>query len=260
MTTLSVNVPFAGFYESKWSDIVDSAETREIEFMADEEGQSDPDRECYQAEARARLDAGELVDLFMRHATYRDAYGAIARDYVEGFDRELSETLGFSQRFVFEEMTSPRFYNFETDRLFASVPLETVKAWIALSRRSDRHATLSRLFREHFTSRDGFISHYNSSIPQKPVEDWDHNEIGTLLLAVLELRADADEMEGSIYYSLTECDYKYLDKAMDWTALYADSKEAQAEKLEELRAGDPDYEAPLPRCADTLDMFTGRHG
>lgn len=261
MSNLSVNVPFAGFYYSKWADLVDHAEERDIEFMADEDGQSDPDRDCYQPEPEARLDAGELAELYMRHATYSTAYDAIARDYVAGFDHELSEALGFKQGFVFEEMTSPREYNFETDRLFAAVPLETVKAWLALSRRTDRHATLAAKFKERFTSYDGFSSHYDNSIPRKPVEDWDHNELGTLLLAVMALRLDDEsDFEWSIYYPMAESDYEYLDKALNWTALYAAIREAQEDKLEELRAEDPDYVAPPARCTATVDMFTGRAG
>jgi hypothetical protein len=261
--TLSVNLPFAGFYNTKWSDLVDSAEEREIENL-EEYAQSDPNYDCYQPEPEARLDASEIAELFMKHASYGLAYAAIARDYVEGLDRELGEILGFKQRFAFEEMTSPREYNFETDRLFATVPLEVVKAWVAISRRADHHATLAATFKERFTSYDGFHSHYDNTIPRKPLEDWDHNELGTLLIAVMTLRANGDdsgdEIGWAIYYPMAEGDYEYLDKAINWTALYADIKERQADKLEELRADDPDYVAPLPRCTDTVDMFTGRAG
>lgn len=261
--SLSVNLPFSGFYNTKWSDLVDSAEEREIEHF-EEYAQADPNNDAYQPKPEARLDAGELAELFMKHSSYGAAYAAIALDYVEGLDREIGDILGFKQRFTFEEMTSPREYNFETDRLFATVPIEVVKAWLAISRRADRHATLAATFKERFTSYDGFHSHYANTIPRKPVEDWDHNELGTLLLAVMALRVEDDRSETgldwAIYYPMAECDYEYLDKVVDWAALYADIKERQADKLEELRADDPDYVAPLPRCSETVDMFTGRAG
>lgn len=252
----SVNIPFAGFYYSKWSDMIDNAESMDNEHFEDT-AQSEPDHELYCAEPAARLDGPEIADLQCRHSSYGAAYAAIARDYAAGFNDELSDKLGFKQSFTFEEMTSPREYNFETDRLFCDVPIETVKAWLKISRRADNHKTLAATFKRRFTSRDGFSSFYEPIIPRKPVDEWDHNELGTLLQAVMELRVDdADELEWSIYYPMAERDYEYANLALDWPAFVAAVREAQEDKLAELKA-DPDYVEPPYRCPDTPDMFAG---
>ncbi|MGE0211827.1 MAG: hypothetical protein AB7S41_09050 [Parvibaculaceae bacterium] len=198
----------------------------------------------------------------MRHSSYDIGFRYIAEQYVAEVDHYLSQWLGFPLGFKFEAMDSPKFYNFETDRVFAYVEPETVARLFALSQ-EDQHQALKAKIQERFTSRDGFISGYRNTLETwlaKPIENWDHNELGTLLLACLDLRAtdcpdDPKQWDWAIFENMYEDFYTAIDRQTDWTAFEASMKEAREDKEAELRAEDPDYVAPAYRCPFTLDLF-----
>jgi len=192
--------------------------------------------------------------------------------YVDAFDYEAGDILGLTRpdkrqrynatsgkmesekynrpslRLAFEEMTSPREYNFETDRLFCEIPLAVVRQLFAMSK-AEGHATLANVIRRRFTSRSGFISFYDNDLAawlEKPVRDWDHNELGTLLFACLELKGGADwengELDMTIYYRVAEDGGITMawESAVDWPAFEKARDEMREEKAAELRESDPE--------------------
>jgi hypothetical protein len=162
--TFSALVPFAGFYYSLHSELVESEEERLFE---DDEGNS----------------LSHLADYFFRDADYQQVYDAYAKLYVE----KLSEHLGISLQW--EEMVKPKYYNFQTDRLFATIS-RTDLAKILWKVRGKK---LADKVREMFTSRDGFISHYENSVGcWGRIHTWDHNQIGAVLAAYVD---EDDEIE-----------------------------------------------------------------
>lgn len=186
------------------------------------------------------------------------AYAIIARDYVSAFDSVASEILNLPLGLTFESMDSPREYNFTTDRLYAHIGVDVAAALFARSE-AENHATLAAVIRERFTSRDGFISHYSNALPEwleKPVADWDHNEIGTLLIAALRLVGadEDDDIRWPVHDVLSEDGgmYQAWESAVDWPRFEADREELREEKR---AAADPDYVPPPERCPLTLDMF-----
>ena len=253
---LLINLPFAGFYETKWSGELDSIEEREAEYFETERQQEDG------VPKDLRLSAAEYGELRFKHTDYGVAHAHIAREYVEYFDSRMSELFGFKLRLKFESMSSPRYYNFETDRLFAYISKATAKRLFKLSK-EDKHEKLSATIKERFTSYDGFRSHYSNDLAEwleKPLDAWDHNELGTLLIACMALWSnkadDSDEWEWELYYSMCESNVfdTALDNAVNWSKLEEEIGELRREKLEELRADNPDYEIPY-RCPETLDLF-----
>jgi len=91
------------------------------------------------------------------------------------------------------EMTSPKYYNFSTDRVFARVSETAIRSCYNLfaEGKGCPHSPfhiLEKLIKESFTSRDGFRSHYSNKLADwlaKPLNEWDHNEVMTLLVATL---------------------------------------------------------------------------
>jgi len=147
---------------------------------------------------------------------------------------------------------------------------------------------------ERFTSCSGFISFYSRHLAdwlEKPIVDWDHNELGTLLIAAMraagsDVESD-DEMRRELY-DMTFGDegaYQAWESAVDWPKYESKILEARAEKLaawieddkesvlawrekdlarfDSIIATDPELfrglELPeLPyRCPRTIDMFEG---
>jgi hypothetical protein len=260
---LVTRIPFAGFYNTKWSDLVDSEENQwvEYELESDEE-----DREGSQPKA-VRLDANELHDLLFRHTQYADGYREIAAQYVDGFNQAASDLIGVDLKLRYESMISPREYNFATDRLFAFIPLKVVKALFAKSK-AEGHVRLAGAVRDSFTPRSGFIPHYTNDLGEwleKPVSQWDHNEVCTLIEATLEACEDfhEDDFEWSIYYDMAEssCGYTAWSNAVDWPAFDAAREEARADKLADIEADLEDWErAEIEARADWRHGDAVPHG
>lgn len=247
--TLSVNIPFMGFYETLYSRAIDDEQEQYIEnyieYRQAEEG----------IPQELRITADELNDIMFDVTTYRDAYQAIAQTYVGAFESYLSELVGFKVPMAFEEMTSPKFYNFETDRLFANIPYTRLARLFLLSKR-ENHERLKACIEERCTSRSGFHSYYSNELDdwlEKPLSQWDHNELCILITSFL-----PDDWEWEVYNIASEHSfYEEWECAVDWGKLDERVELLRHEKEEELKAFDPDYIPPEPRCPYTLDMFAG---
>lgn len=267
---LLVRLPFAGFYASDYSREIDSEEEREIEDRANER---DDGEQAFPPELR--LSEQELGELYFDHTDYSAAYHRIASWYPEAFTYATKERFELTIPLRFESMTSPREYNFETDKVYAFIPLKTVLAMFAYSK-TDAHATLAEVIKSRHTSYDGFYSYYSNDLAtwlSKPVKDWDHNELETLLQATLlhkgrelgeDEGAEGDGFRSDLFEAIFSGNGEANDawaSAVDWPALEAAIEEARADKAADLRAVDPELGAELAslpmRCPDTLDLFRG---
>ncbi len=126
---------------------------------------------------------------------------------------------------------------------------------IVLFRKSkaEEHATLAQVIKERFTSRDGFLSGYRNELDSwlaKPLRDWDHNELGTLLIAAMRL-ANVDPEESETRNALYEATcgdegaYQAWESCVDWPKFEAKRQEARAEKLAEWMESDMDSASRL---------------
>lgn len=150
-------VPFAGFYYSTHDEELDFALGQ---MMADDNG--DP------------FGKGELEMHLSWACDWRKVHEKYAQAYVENFAAE------FGVKLLYEQLISPREYNFTTDRIFAYIPLTEVRRL----RHETDEKVLAEVVLEMFTSRSGFISSYPNRVECWPaLEKWDHNQIGALLAA-----------------------------------------------------------------------------
>lgn len=129
---------------------------------------------------------------------YTYNYENYCSEYVNAFNSEYKFNLEF------EKFSSPREYNFTTDRLFCFID-DNDLAKLATALNSREFAVLVM---ERFTSRDGFSSFYSNNIAEwlaKPLADYDHNELGTLLDAYLEIETECStDSEKEIDYTCYE--------------------------------------------------------
>jgi len=157
----SIVLPFSGFYESWHSWVIEDA----VEF-------------CTQDSNGDQL-GGLLSETFWEHVDYPNVYMLYAQMYTEDFAD------AFNLDLKFEELNSPTFYNFATDRIFARTTNEQVQKMFNTIRDTD---LLEQVAEAMFTSRSDFISHYNPNIKTWDIDpmEWDHNQLNTLLEAYLE--------------------------------------------------------------------------
>ena len=169
-----INIPFAGFYGSKYSGELDHVQERFVE---------------YEVEKNPGLNPDIPNESLWKAADYGKAFDYIARKYVAHFNDYIETEYELDLDLKFESMTSPREYNFQTDRIFCEISEENVrKLRSAVSDPALRHA-----IKERFTSRSGFISSYPNRLEDwPPLEQGDHNELGTLLVALLDDDEDWD--------------------------------------------------------------------
>lgn len=156
-----IQIPFSGFYYSIHDAMMDG----ELEYYPDSI-------------------QNRLFDAINWRAVRLD----YAREYCEQFAHKFDIAL------TFESLSSPREYNFTTDRIFAEISADEVQQ---LFNHTDKD-TLARICKDNHTSRDGFISFYDPDyLTWGDVLTWDYNQLGSLLEAYVEGQADTD-FEASI--------------------------------------------------------------
>lgn len=163
---------FPGFYESSLDSMID----QEIERLFECDGSG-----CH---------SNIPDDIFMK-ADFHSMHIAMAKLYAESFQDWLENNADIKISIPFKDMTSPKYYNFETDRLFCEISESDIQKLYDIADKT----ILEKLVSDKFTSRDGFSSFYQNSLKDtgqdyktswdKPVLDWDHNQLGTLLTAAI---------------------------------------------------------------------------
>ncbi len=167
MKMLTAALPFAGFYGSQHDAELD-----------------------YAMEAMFSNDQGDLnpglIDRVRGTCHWHVVHLAYAKEFAESYCEEVGIRLT-----RFESLDSPRFYNFETDRLFIELPWEEVQRL----RCETSTASLDRVASERHRSRSGFISFYSPDWRTwGEVACWDHNQLQTLIEGyVRDTHGDVDE-------------------------------------------------------------------
>lgn len=167
MKRVEVQIPFSGFYEThhdmKITEAVESA------FNYDPE-------------------SGEEKDLPNEFWDADINWSAIQNDYCRHYVEAFGEHFGLDLEFV--EMTSPREYNFTTDRIFATIPEEQmnkIKDKVLGSEDGRKYVS------DRFTSGPGFSSFYSNDLTD---EEWqgelDYNQLGAILQFYVEKEITED--------------------------------------------------------------------
>lgn len=156
--TLTTTLIFSGFYSSLHSDAIDNS----IEQMF-----TDMDTGCHSNEG--------LESRVMDKCDYHEVFKAYAKRYSVNFAEHFSIP---SMKFV--ELSSPREYNFTSDIIYADISLQDAQRIYEAT----LPANLVKTAMANHTSRDGFSSFYDPDVDTwGELEDWDHNQLGTLLEA-----------------------------------------------------------------------------
>ena len=233
---MEARIPFGGFYDSMWSQGVDEEEREYTEKLAEEH----------------QIPAREISELFFKHTQYRVAHNEVAREYALDFQKVINSELKLNVSMTFQEMTSPKYYNFETDKIFVEISYPDV---LRLARKVGRNA-LRKAAKAMFTSYDGFISFYSPDISTwGPMREWDHNQLYALMQAAADLVSEQDF--DWLMYEDFDCNGIFstaFDKACDWqTVMLEIGKLVGAKELaEELEEQDDGRRFPVA-WANTAD-------
>ena len=157
-----VCIPFSGFYCSFHETIIDQEFER---CFQDDHGMISNQAMALQEKAFDLMDWSKVNQRY-------------AVKYVEIMEELANVPMDF------ESLSSPQFYNYATDRIFAEIALSDLQRMFDNVNKS----TLTSVCKKMFTSYDGFISSYEPDYTTWPnaLEEWDHNQTGALLRAYLE--------------------------------------------------------------------------
>ena len=159
-----VQIPFSGFYCSVWDSLIDGAIESEIEW--------------YNKENRTEKTSDDF------EFDYRAIFEKIAKKYCFYWGNQLNDSIlfntgeSFDISFKFESLQSPKYYNFETDRIFAYCDFEKFKE---LYNYLAKYGFKEWLW-ERMKPRSGFIPHYSNCLEDwGDIETWDYNQYGLFL-------------------------------------------------------------------------------
>ena len=173
MNKLESTIPFDGFYESFISADIEHQMGQQIEWDCD----------LYD------LNESEEEILYNNYLTVNTSYfyNSIAKDYTNFYIDNLNAKLnyaypdhGFTLNAKFNLLTSPKEYNFETDRIFIDIEknhaIDFIKYIIKHYKKE-----LEEKIKQRFTSRSGYWSHYKNTLDSwtQDYSEWDCNMIGT---------------------------------------------------------------------------------
>ena len=185
MNKLESTIPFDVFYESFISADIDHQIGQQIEWDTDIYDLNEDEQQV-------------LEDSYLSiNRSY--FYNQIAEDYTNFYIDALNERLkGFTLNAKFKLLTSPKEYNFETDRIFIEIEENHAIDFIKYIIKNYKKE-LEKKIQDRFTSRSGFYSYYKNSLDLWPKNylEWDHNQIGTCFELF-------DLEEEDINYSLRE--------------------------------------------------------
>lgn len=156
MRMLTAALPFAGFYGSGHDAELDYAMRA---MFSNDQGDPNPG----------------LTTRVSGSCHWPAVHRAYAKEFAESYCEEVQiRDARFASR------NSPKFYNFETDRLFIEPPLEEAQRMM----REASPAALDQVACERNTSRSGVISFYSPDWRTwGDAANWAHNQLQTLIEA-----------------------------------------------------------------------------
>lgn len=159
-----INIPFNGFYNSVHDGLHDDAIN---DVFSDHE-------------------TGELIEIpdeWYHHYNGHAFMQAYAPIYLSYFQEYLKDELNIDIQLEFESLKSPKYYNFETDKIYAYISIEDIKKLDDLTNEKDLRDTA----RARHTSISGFISFHNPDIDTWPKDksEWCNIKLETLLIAAM---------------------------------------------------------------------------
>ena len=264
MEKLVFTVPlFPGWYESWLDQQLDWQIEQDSEYFANESESNTGLPE------QIRLDDSDVCNLYYCKAEfgeYREARNiewlAALADVIRESTMPLTEGQDISEfsqeekwqvalyalaeSMTYESMSSPRYYNFESDRLFAYGNAKAFRAMLALARNEHNRDAWEDFIKARHSSYDGFYSHYPNTDSDWPedIAGFDHNHLASLFLFALQ-QADAWTNANQVAEEVTESMLYEEDSAFYQHVQLGDAPmiEAQGVKLAEWLESDLcDYE------------------
>lgn len=163
-----VKVPFPGFYCTVLDSLIDGEINQYYDWYAEENGKDIPEHEI----------------------NYRAIFEDIAKKWCDVWGYSILDNISWDLRyefdisFNFESLRSPKFYNFETDKVYAYCDFEKLKTLYdsTAGDYSDYTPTWRNWLYKRMQPCSGFIPHYSNDLDDwGDFKEWDFNQYGLFL-------------------------------------------------------------------------------
>lgn len=177
METLTIQIPFSGFYESYWGFLIDSEIEREDEYRKETGGDE--------------LKCGDW--------DWNAAAEYICKEYVKGFTKLLKEEFNLDVAFEYDHMYSPREYNFTTDKIFVRISEEDCKKIYAKVSEEKHKEAFLKFIKENYSPRSGFMpfERYSYGSQDWVDENFDEGHYYVMLKYLLDYYEKNGDNDGS---------------------------------------------------------------
>ena len=147
-------IGFAGMYDNFISEYLDNQ--LENDFNETEAFEKIKDFKCME----------NLWELLNYQKFYTDFSKRLTTEYIE--ELKLNANINkLIKDYDFQELHSPKYYNYETDRIFINIKVNK-KEWKKMFEFLEKHIEeFDAILKNHFTSYDGFISYHSNK-----ASDW----------------------------------------------------------------------------------------
>lgn len=139
---------------------------------------------------------------------YEDYRERVAKAFVECFERNFQDVM--PAEINYQSISSPAYYNFSNDTINIEVDLDFDRFMEIVNEKKEE---IREYILEHYTSRDGFISHHSNNVdvwcdPEYVMEFIQHR-VGALMEALSSLYIEKDDI---IYWADSESYIHYTVK------------------------------------------------
>ena len=177
LNKIEIQLPFSGFYQSMHDYYIDNFIEHEVEYL----------------ESKLNY-TSEQIDIIKDRfymMDYSPIRKAICEHYINAFNAVFYDEYNIYLDLEYSKLISPRFYNFETDRLFAFIDESVFNDIVTLVNKKDFKELLS----EKFCKRDGFTPF------QSTLEAIENNDTILFSAEVLEMLLSEDQVINDYQYS-----------------------------------------------------------
>ena len=153
-------VGFCGFYDTALGDYLDNGLNYDLEHLHD---------------SLSKLKVNEFNCWYdLDYKQYMKDVADLAMDrFIELGNENLEDVIALVPTGKVAEVSSPREYNFTTDRIFKQVKITEQDYYKLVGFLSGKKELAKQVFENHFTSYDGFTSFYSNKLDYWLHLDWE---------------------------------------------------------------------------------------
>ena len=177
LNKIEIQLPFSGFYESIHDMYIDNFIEYEIAYLESELN--------YTSEQIDKIkDRFYMMD-------YSSVRKAICEHYIKAFNAVFYDEYNIHLDLKYSQLISPRFYNFETDRLYAFIDEAIYNEVVTLVNKKD----FKELLKDRYSKRDGFTPF------QSTLEAIENNDTILFSAELLEMLLPEDQVINDWQYT-----------------------------------------------------------